>query len=146
MSLKISCHGTSLKWSQRPSDQTKISMRIVISYIWNGASRYEFNGKSMETKTTTWSELPNGRKSTVEQILASEEMNKCKRAGLWESQSVIWVGKLTMGLRQSPGRGSSTYLSFESHLLYLKINHFSPSHKRIILLKIISWSLTSIYY
>ena len=42
---------------------------------WNEASRFEFDGKSMETETTTWSELPNGKKATVEQILAPEERN-----------------------------------------------------------------------
>ena len=40
----------------------------------------------METKTTTWSEFPNGVKAIVEEILASEERNKSKRAGLWESK------------------------------------------------------------
>ena len=45
---------------------------------WNGASRCEFDGKSMETETTTWSEFPNGGKAIVEQILASEEINKSK--------------------------------------------------------------------
>ena len=58
---------------------------------WNGASRCEFDGKSMETEATTWSEFPNGGKVIVEQILASEEINKSKRAGLWESQSGIQV-------------------------------------------------------
>ena len=53
---------------------------------WNGASRWQFDGKSMETETTTWSEFPNGGKATVEQILVSEERNKSKRAGLWESE------------------------------------------------------------
>ena len=62
---------------------------------WNRASCFEFVGKSMETKTTTWSEFPNGRKAIVEQILASQERNRSKRAWLWESQSGIWVGKLT---------------------------------------------------
>ena len=52
---------------------------------WNGASYFEFIGKSMETETVKWSEFPNGRKAIVEQILASEERNKSKRAGLWES-------------------------------------------------------------
>ena len=66
---------------------------------WNGTSCYEFDRKSMETETTTWSELPNGGKAIVEQILESEEKNKSKRAGLWESQSGIWVGKLTMWVR-----------------------------------------------
>ena len=35
----------------------------------------EFDGKSMETETTTWSEFPNGGKAIVEQILVSEERN-----------------------------------------------------------------------
>ena len=61
---------------------------------WNGASRCEFNQKSIETKTTTWSKFPYGGKAIAEQIIASEEINKSKRAGLWESQSGIQVGKL----------------------------------------------------
>ena len=63
---------------------------------WNGASRCEFDGKSMETERTTWPEFPNGGKAIVEQILASEEINKCQLAELWESQSGIRVGKLTI--------------------------------------------------
>ena len=63
---------------------------------WNGASRCEFNGKSMETETTTWSEFLNEAKAIVEQILTWEKINKSKRAGLWESQSGIRVGKLTI--------------------------------------------------
>ena len=59
---------------------------------WNKASCCEFDGKSMETMTTTWLEFPNGGKAIAEQILASEEINKSKRAGLWESRSRIWVG------------------------------------------------------
>ena len=38
----------------------------------------------METKTTTWSEFPDGSKATVEQILTSEERNTSKRAERWE--------------------------------------------------------------
>ena len=49
---------------------------------WNGASRREFYGKSMETETTTWSEFPNGGQAMTEQILASDERNKSKGAGL----------------------------------------------------------------
>ena len=63
---------------------------------WNGASCFEFDEKSIETERTTWSELANGRKAIVKQILALEETNKSKRAGLWESQSGIWVGKSTI--------------------------------------------------
>ena len=43
---------------------------------------FEFIEKSMETETTTWSEFTNGGKAIVEQILASEERKKSKRAGL----------------------------------------------------------------
>ena len=60
----------------------------------NGASRCEYDGTSMETETTTGSEFPNGEKAIVEQILASLKINESKRAGLWESQSGILVGKL----------------------------------------------------
>ena len=42
---------------------------------WNGASRCEYDGKSMQTETTTWSGFPNGGKAIVEQILALEEIN-----------------------------------------------------------------------
>ena len=44
----------------------------------------------METDTTTWSEVPNGGKDIVEQILASEDRNKSTRAGLPE-QLTFWV-------------------------------------------------------
>ena len=39
----------------------------------------------METETTTGSELPNGGKAIVAQILVLEERNKSKGAGLRES-------------------------------------------------------------
>ena len=48
----------------------------------------------MGTETRTWSEFPNGAKAIAEQILAQEDRNKSKRAGLWESQSGIQEGKL----------------------------------------------------
>ena len=76
-----------------------ISTRIVISYAIKRDISCELVGKSMETEKTTWSEFPNGGKAIVEQILASEEINKSKRAGLWESQSGIQVGKLTIWVR-----------------------------------------------
>ena len=58
------------------------------------ASRCEFDGESMETETTR-SEFPNEGKAIVDQLLASEETNKSKRAVVRESQSGISVGKLT---------------------------------------------------
>ena len=66
---------------------------------WNRASCFKFIGKSMETETVTWSEFPNEGKPIVEQILASEERKKSKRAQLWESQSEIRVGELTIWVR-----------------------------------------------
>ena len=66
---------------------------------WNGASRFEFDGNSMETETVTWSEFPNEGKAIIEQILASEEINKYKIEGLWKLHSGIGVGKLTIWVR-----------------------------------------------
>ena len=64
---------------------------------WNKAFCFEFIGKSMETETTL--EFPDGEKAIVEQILASEERKKSKRAGLWKSMLGIQVGKLTIWVR-----------------------------------------------
>ena len=67
---------------------------------WNGASCCEFDFRSMESETTTWSEFRNGRKAIVEQIIASKERDKSKRAGLWELQygnhlsKVVWDRKI----------------------------------------------------
>ena len=49
---------------------------------WNKASHCEFDRKSMETETTTWSRFPNEGKAIVEQTVASEERKKSKQAGL----------------------------------------------------------------
>ena len=40
-----------------------------------------------------------GGEVTLEQMLVWEEMNKCKRAGLWESLPGIQVGKLIIWVR-----------------------------------------------
>ena len=40
-----------------------------------GASLFEFEGKSMETETTTRPKFTKRGKATVEQILGSEEIN-----------------------------------------------------------------------
>ena len=72
-----------------------ISTRIVISCAIKIDITFVFEGKSMETETTT-SEFPNGGKAAVGQLLGSEEINNSKRAGLLESQSEILVGTLTI--------------------------------------------------
>ena len=39
---------------------------------WKGASPFEYDRKSIETETRTWSVFSNGGKATIEQLLASE--------------------------------------------------------------------------
>ena len=62
---------------------------------WNRAPHCEFNRKSMETQKKTLLEFPNGAEAIVEQMLVSEEINKSKRAELWESQSKISKSKIS---------------------------------------------------
>ena len=45
---------------------------------WNRASHFEFDRKSVETKTTTWSEFPDWGKATEEKMLVSEESTNPK--------------------------------------------------------------------
>ena len=66
---------------------------IVIRYAMKWSVQFEFIGKSMKTETKAF---PNGGEAIVEQILASEEINKSKRAGLCESRSEIVLGKLNI--------------------------------------------------
>ena len=51
-------------------------------YDETGHPNFEFDGKSMENETTTWSQFLSRGKAIAEQILASEDRNKFKRAGL----------------------------------------------------------------
>ena len=81
---------------------------------WVGASQFEFDLKSMVIEKTIWSEIPNGGKGIVEQILTSEETNKSKRAGLWDSQSGIEVVNLIIWIR-----------SFENENLYQSLSVLS---------------------
>ena len=69
------------KWSRRPSQSTRESSQAM---RWNGATPNEFDGKSIETETTTWLEFSNRGKAIVEQTfeqIASEKRKKPKRAG-----------------------------------------------------------------
>ena len=83
------------------------STRIIISYGIKQSIPFQFDRKSMETETATWSELPNWGKAIVEQVLALEEIDKYKRAGLWESQSGIrkvnHLSKVIWEQQSSPG-------------------------------------------
>ena len=80
---------------------------------WNGVFPFEFEAKSMETKTTAWLEFPKEGKGNVKQTLALEEINKSTRAGLWKSQSVLRVGKLIIwGRSFKRNYKSSAGLSF----------------------------------
>ena len=95
LSLKISSHGT----SQMITKTIPISTRIVISYTMKQDSLFwvywKVNGNWDNSKIS----ISQWREAIVEQILASEEINKSKRAGLWESQSDIQVGKLIIWVR-----------------------------------------------
>ena len=68
---------------------------------WNEASHFEFDAKSMETETRTWSEFPNGGKAIVGQILASEKKKINPNEQDCENHSLggIQVGKLTIWVR-----------------------------------------------
>ena len=100
LSLKISSYGTCLKWIRRPRDYNiVITTRIVISYAVKWGILIIV--KSIETETTTWSEFPNGGRAIVEQILVQEEINKSKRAGMWDTVrdpsrkiKIIWIENL----------------------------------------------------
>ena len=86
-----------LPW--RNSQMITISTRIAISYamkrgiplwIW---WKFSGNWDNNMIRISLW------REAILEQILASEEINKSKRAGLWKSQSGIRVGKLIIWVR-----------------------------------------------
>ena len=70
---------TSSSRSTKPKDifPWNISQVITFDFDHISASCFEFNGKSVETETTT-SEFSNEGKAIVEQILASEEVQKSR--------------------------------------------------------------------
>ena len=79
-----------LPWniSQIITKTIPISTSIVISYVMK-------RGMPL----WIWWKVNGNWDNIVEQILASEVRNKFKRAGPWESQSGIQVGKLTIWVR-----------------------------------------------
>ena len=75
-----------------------ISMKIVVSYTMKQGIPIELDGKSMETKTRTWSEFPYGGKTIVEQILVSDEKINSRSRTVRVTVS-IQVEKLTIWVR-----------------------------------------------
>ena len=96
LSLNISFHETSPKWSHRDHSNQHENCHML-----SDETRYcfEFYRKSIETEKTTWSDFPNGENTIVGQILEPEEINKSKRVELQESQLEIRVGKLNIWVR-----------------------------------------------
>ena len=86
-----------------------INTRVVISYAMKQSIPFWVSEEVNENWDNNLIRTSNWGKAIVEQILASEEINKSKRARLWESQSGIRIGKLTIWVR-----------SFEIEKLVLK--------------------------
>ena len=84
------------KKTDQEDQMIKKTIPMSTKTIVSCAMKNEFEGKSMETETTTWSKFAHVGKVTVEQILGSGEIIKLKRAELRESQSKFRAGKLTI--------------------------------------------------
>ena len=109
-------------------------------------------------KPTTWSEFPNGGKATAKQVVASEERNNLKKAGLWESvwdpsrnvnhlSKFIWdrkiiteftrsisstrIGKpvLMMDVKVSKNKNISRWIDWEN-LIYVRSNRIKNRAQR----------------
>ena len=88
-----------LPWniSKMTAKNAPISMRIVTRYAMKWASCCEFDEKVYGNWDNNMIRISQWReRAIVVQLLASEERDKSKSAGLWESQSVIQTGKLTL--------------------------------------------------
>ena len=105
------------------SSQQKNSQKL---YNETGHTFLNFMNKSMETETT-WSEFPNGGKANAEQILASEEINKFKRAGLPRRWSIEKKKSKTLSEVKQVENISNTPHSFLKISLVQK--EVFPSHK-----------------
>ena len=91
----ISTRGTSNDHESHPNQHE--NSHKLCDEMWH--SLFSLAQSQWKTKTNTRSEFPNEGKTIVEQVLASEEKNKSKRAWLWKSESGIRVGKLTIWVR-----------------------------------------------
>ena len=90
-----------LPWniSQMIMKTIPISTRIVISYAMKRGIPLWIWWKVNGNWDNNMIGISQWREAIEEQILASEERNKSKRAGLWGSQSGIRVGKLTIWVK-----------------------------------------------
>ena len=66
---------------------------------WNIASHSEFHGKSLQTKTTTRSEFPNGVKAVVKKNTSIRRNKQIKKSTMVRVTVGIWVGKLINWVR-----------------------------------------------
>ena len=93
--------------SQMIAKTILINTRIVISYVMKRDillwvySKVNGNWDNSMIRISQWRKpiVEQVLASILEQVLASEEKNKSERTGPWESQSRIWVGKLTVWVR-----------------------------------------------
>ena len=67
--------------------------------LWDVMGHFIVNLMESQWKLRQQHDQNFGAKAIVEQILALEVRNKSKRVEPWESQSWIWVGKLTIWVR-----------------------------------------------
>ena len=96
---KDSCR---IKWLyswKRIQSNLKLPVKIWCRFFCKKTSHFEFEGKSRQIETITWSEFLHGEKVTAEKIPGSIEIIKSKRARLWVSQLGIQVGKLIICVR-----------------------------------------------
>ena len=75
---------------------------------WKKASCFEPNRKVNGNLDNNMIRIPNGGKGIVEQILASQERNEFKRAGLWESvwdpsKKINYLSKVVWEIISLPG-------------------------------------------
>ena len=89
-----------------------ISTRIVISHVMKWGILFWVYWKVNGNWDNNLIRIPNWGKAIAEQIVASEEISKSKRAGLWESQSGYQVGKLTVWVRSAD----------QENIIYVKWN------------------------
>ena len=111
------------------SKTTPISMRIIKNQVVQRSITTCVYGKSMETKTTTWSEFINW-KDTVEQILGSVKINKsrCKTVRLKDTYQcrknshlckIVWDREITTGFKRFT---SSTRIGYPALIMGIQIS------------------------